>query len=184
MEQESRMWSLPKDVTSTNVLPVAHLKAQQQQLCTSSLCRPCQTWVLPVKSGGDTPVPPPRYCSKHPQGALCPSLRSMECSHASSPLLLRTGSVQPSGAVPPPRPQAPGGGSLQEEEERLGAPGGHADPRVPCLPPSPSPIGCSKMWDNVTCWPATPRGQVAVLACPFGYDSPLQGKSPGLERRS
>ncbi|KAF6101630.1 vasoactive intestinal peptide receptor 1 [Phyllostomus discolor] len=41
--------------------------------------------------------------------------------------------------------------------------------------------GCSKMWDNITCWPATPRGQVAVLACPFSYDSPLQGKSPGLE---
>lgn len=68
MEQESRMWSLPKDVTSTNVLPVAHLKAQQQQLCTSSLCRPCQTWVLPVKSGGDTPVPPPPLLFETPPG--------------------------------------------------------------------------------------------------------------------
>ncbi|XP_045713156.1 vasoactive intestinal polypeptide receptor 1 isoform X5 [Phyllostomus hastatus] len=37
--------------------------------------------------------------------------------------------------------------------------------------------GCSKMWDNITCWPATPRGQVAVLACPFSYDSPLQGRN-------
>ncbi|KAB1263898.1 Vasoactive intestinal polypeptide receptor 1 [Camelus dromedarius] len=27
--------------------------------------------------------------------------------------------------------------------------------------------GCSKMWDNLTCWPATPRGQVVVLACPL-----------------
>ncbi|XP_023371706.1 vasoactive intestinal polypeptide receptor 1 isoform X2 [Otolemur garnettii] len=26
--------------------------------------------------------------------------------------------------------------------------------------------GCSKMWDNVTCWPATPQDQVVVLACP------------------
>lgn len=83
------------------------------------------------------------------------------------------------GAVPPPGPQAPGGGSLEEEEERLEAPGGHADPCVPCL----YPPGCSKMWDNITCWPATPRGQVVVLACPFIYNSPLQGKSPGLQRR-
>uniref|UniRef100_A0A8D0MD10 Vasoactive intestinal polypeptide receptor 1 n=5 Tax=Sus scrofa TaxID=9823 RepID=A0A8D0MD10_PIG len=37
--------------------------------------------------------------------------------------------------------------------------------------------GCSKMWDNLTCWPATPRGQVVVLACPliFKLFSPTQG---------
>ncbi|XP_036189169.1 vasoactive intestinal polypeptide receptor 1 isoform X2 [Myotis myotis] len=29
--------------------------------------------------------------------------------------------------------------------------------------------GCSKMWDNITCWPATPRGQVVVMACPLIY---------------
>ncbi|XP_016018817.2 vasoactive intestinal polypeptide receptor 1 isoform X6 [Rousettus aegyptiacus] len=29
--------------------------------------------------------------------------------------------------------------------------------------------GCSKMWDNITCWPATPRGQVVILACPTIY---------------
>ncbi|KAF7477142.1 Hypothetical predicted protein [Marmota monax] len=36
--------------------------------------------------------------------------------------------------------------------------------------------GCSKMWDNLTCWPATPRGQVVVLACPliFKLFSPIQ----------
>ncbi|XP_063117040.1 vasoactive intestinal polypeptide receptor 1 isoform X1 [Cavia porcellus] len=27
--------------------------------------------------------------------------------------------------------------------------------------------GCGRMWDNLTCWPATPRGQVVVLACPL-----------------
>lgn len=48
----------------------------------------------------------------------------------------------------------------------------HADPCVLCL----YPTGCSKMWDNLTCWPATPRGQVVVLACPFNL-SPIQGKS-------
>ncbi|KAM7063781.1 vasoactive intestinal polypeptide receptor 1 isoform 1-T1 [Molossus nigricans] len=39
--------------------------------------------------------------------------------------------------------------------------------------------GCSKMWDNITCWPATPRGQVVVLACPPIYSlfSPLQGRN-------
>ncbi|XP_077929251.1 vasoactive intestinal polypeptide receptor 1 isoform X4 [Halichoerus grypus] len=37
--------------------------------------------------------------------------------------------------------------------------------------------GCSKMWDNLTCWPATPPGQVVVLACPliFNLLSPTQG---------
>uniref|UniRef100_A0A8C9AL66 Vasoactive intestinal polypeptide receptor 1 n=1 Tax=Prolemur simus TaxID=1328070 RepID=A0A8C9AL66_PROSS len=37
--------------------------------------------------------------------------------------------------------------------------------------------GCSKMWDNLTCWPATPQGQVVVLACPaiFMLFSPIQG---------
>ncbi|XP_076985807.1 vasoactive intestinal polypeptide receptor 1 isoform X2 [Tamandua tetradactyla] len=37
--------------------------------------------------------------------------------------------------------------------------------------------GCGKMWDNLTCWPATPRGQVVVLACPliFTLFSPSQG---------
>ncbi|XP_059520472.1 vasoactive intestinal polypeptide receptor 1 isoform X1 [Myotis daubentonii] len=37
--------------------------------------------------------------------------------------------------------------------------------------------GCSKMWDNITCWPATPRGQVVVMACPLIYSLfyPLQG---------
>ncbi|KAF5921750.1 hypothetical protein HPG69_012921 [Diceros bicornis minor] len=39
--------------------------------------------------------------------------------------------------------------------------------------------GCSKMWDNLTCWPATPRGQVVVLACPviFKIFSPIQGRN-------
>ncbi|XP_014390385.1 PREDICTED: vasoactive intestinal polypeptide receptor 1 isoform X2 [Myotis brandtii] len=37
--------------------------------------------------------------------------------------------------------------------------------------------GCSRMWDNITCWPATPRGQVVVMACPLIYRLfyPLQG---------
>ncbi|XP_039693350.1 vasoactive intestinal polypeptide receptor 1 isoform X1 [Pteropus medius] len=37
--------------------------------------------------------------------------------------------------------------------------------------------GCGKMWDNITCWPATPRGQVVVLACPTIYQvfSHVQG---------
>ncbi|ELK25115.1 Vasoactive intestinal polypeptide receptor 1 [Myotis davidii] len=37
--------------------------------------------------------------------------------------------------------------------------------------------GCSTMWDNITCWPATPRGQVVVMACPLIYSLfyPLQG---------
>uniref|UniRef100_A0A3Q2LAF6 Vasoactive intestinal peptide receptor 1 n=1 Tax=Equus caballus TaxID=9796 RepID=A0A3Q2LAF6_HORSE len=41
----------------------------------------------------------------------------------------------------------------------------------------PWPHGCSKMWDNLTCWPATPRGQVVVLACPpiFRLFSSTQG---------
>lgn len=58
-------------------------------------------------------------------------------------------------------------------------PGGHADPGVLCL----HPTGCSKMWDNITCWPATPRGQVVILACPIIYQvfSHVQGKSPGLK---
>ncbi|XP_055270522.1 vasoactive intestinal polypeptide receptor 1 isoform X9 [Moschus berezovskii] len=39
--------------------------------------------------------------------------------------------------------------------------------------------GCGKMWDNLTCWPATPRGQVVVLACPliFKLFSPIQGRN-------
>ncbi|XP_021113535.1 vasoactive intestinal polypeptide receptor 1 isoform X2 [Heterocephalus glaber] len=39
--------------------------------------------------------------------------------------------------------------------------------------------GCSKMWDNLTCWPATPRGQVVVLACPliFRLFSPVRGRN-------
>uniref|UniRef100_G1P592 Vasoactive intestinal polypeptide receptor 1 n=1 Tax=Myotis lucifugus TaxID=59463 RepID=G1P592_MYOLU len=43
--------------------------------------------------------------------------------------------------------------------------------------------GCSRMWDNITCWPATPRGQVVVMACPLIYRLfyPLQGKSPGFK---
>ncbi|XP_008066739.1 vasoactive intestinal polypeptide receptor 1 isoform X1 [Carlito syrichta] len=37
--------------------------------------------------------------------------------------------------------------------------------------------GCSKMWDNLTCWPATPQGQVVVLACPpiFKLFTSIQG---------
>ncbi|XP_042091815.1 vasoactive intestinal polypeptide receptor 1 isoform X3 [Ovis aries] len=40
-------------------------------------------------------------------------------------------------------------------------------------------LGCGKMWDNLTCWPATPRGQVVVLACPliFKLFSPIQGRN-------
>lgn len=40
------------------------------------------------------------------------------------------------------------------------------------------------MWDNLTCWPATPRGQVVVLACPpiFRLFSSTQGKSSGLKQ--
>jgi hypothetical protein len=39
------------------------------------------------------------------------------------------------------------------------------------------------MWDNLTCWPATPQGQVVVLACPpiFKLFSPIQGKISGLK---
>ncbi|XP_048190678.1 vasoactive intestinal polypeptide receptor 1 isoform X2 [Perognathus longimembris pacificus] len=39
--------------------------------------------------------------------------------------------------------------------------------------------GCGKMWDNLTCWPATPRGQSVVLACPliFKLFSPIQGRN-------
>ncbi|XP_045292959.1 vasoactive intestinal polypeptide receptor 1 isoform X4 [Leopardus geoffroyi] len=39
--------------------------------------------------------------------------------------------------------------------------------------------GCSKMWDNLTCWPATPLGQVVVLDCPLIYKffSPVQGRN-------
>uniref|UniRef100_A0A8C9CC60 Vasoactive intestinal peptide receptor 1 n=1 Tax=Phocoena sinus TaxID=42100 RepID=A0A8C9CC60_PHOSS len=49
--------------------------------------------------------------------------------------------------------------------------------RRPSLRPRAS--GCSKMWDNLTCWPATPRGQVVVLACPliFKLFSPIQGRN-------
>ncbi|XP_052580723.1 vasoactive intestinal polypeptide receptor 1 isoform X3 [Peromyscus californicus insignis] len=37
--------------------------------------------------------------------------------------------------------------------------------------------GCSKMWDNLTCWPPTPLGQVVVLDCPliFQLFSPIHG---------
>uniref|UniRef100_G3T899 Vasoactive intestinal polypeptide receptor 1 n=1 Tax=Loxodonta africana TaxID=9785 RepID=G3T899_LOXAF len=38
--------------------------------------------------------------------------------------------------------------------------------------------GCSKMWDNLTCWPATPRGQVVVLGCPLIFT--LFSSSRGL----
>ncbi|XP_053456646.1 vasoactive intestinal polypeptide receptor 1 isoform X2 [Nycticebus coucang] len=39
--------------------------------------------------------------------------------------------------------------------------------------------GCSKMWDNLTCWPATPQGQVVVLACPpiFNLFSPFEDRN-------
>ncbi|XP_069873610.1 vasoactive intestinal polypeptide receptor 1 isoform X2 [Dipodomys merriami] len=39
--------------------------------------------------------------------------------------------------------------------------------------------GCGKMWDSLTCWPATPRGQSVVLACPliFKLFSPTQGRN-------
>lgn len=42
--------------------------------------------------------------------------------------------------------------------------------------------GCSKLWDNLTCWPATPRGQVVVFPCPliFKIFSSIEGKSLGL----
>ncbi|KAM6170554.1 vasoactive intestinal polypeptide receptor 1 [Rhynchocyon petersi] len=39
-------------------------------------------------------------------------------------------------------------------------------------------IGCSKMWDNLTCWPATPLGQVVVLNCPLIFT--LFSTSQGL----
>ncbi|XP_028933546.1 vasoactive intestinal polypeptide receptor 1 isoform X1 [Ornithorhynchus anatinus] len=32
---------------------------------------------------------------------------------------------------------------------------------------SPSPGGCERMWDNITCWPAAEVGQVVVLPCPL-----------------
>ncbi|XP_030742793.2 vasoactive intestinal polypeptide receptor 1 [Echinops telfairi] len=37
--------------------------------------------------------------------------------------------------------------------------------------------GCGKMWDNLTCWPATPLGQVVVMGCPpiFTLFSSSQG---------
>ncbi|XP_034380871.2 vasoactive intestinal polypeptide receptor 1 [Arvicanthis niloticus] len=37
--------------------------------------------------------------------------------------------------------------------------------------------GCGKMWDNLTCWPTTPWGQVVVLDCPliFQLFSPIHG---------
>lgn len=37
--------------------------------------------------------------------------------------------------------------------------------------------GCSKMWDNLTCWPTTPRGQAVVLDCPliFQLFAPIHG---------
>lgn len=110
------------------------------------------------------------------------------CTYASfSPFPVQPGQ----GCASPLRLEAPQGGSLEEEEKsgclwaqtpRLEAPGGHADPCVLCL----HPTGCSKMWDNLTCWPATPRGQVVVLACPliFKLFSPIQGKNPGLKGRS
>ncbi|XP_030874784.1 vasoactive intestinal polypeptide receptor 1 isoform X4 [Leptonychotes weddellii] len=44
--------------------------------------------------------------------------------------------------------------------------------------------GCSKMWDNLTCWPATPPGQVVVLACPliFNLLSPAQAQGRNVSR--
>lgn len=62
---------------------------------------------------------------------------------------------------------------------RLEMPDGHADPGILCL----HTLGCSKMWDNLTCWPATPPGQVVVLSCPliFKLFSPIQGKNLRLK---
>ncbi|XP_054992232.1 vasoactive intestinal polypeptide receptor 1 isoform X2 [Sorex araneus] len=39
--------------------------------------------------------------------------------------------------------------------------------------------GCGKMWDNLTCWPATPRSQVVVLPCPpiFKIFSSIEGRN-------
>lgn len=70
-------------------------------------------------------------------------------------------------------------GDLWAQAPRLEEPGDCADLCVLCLHPS----GCGKMWDNLTCWPATPPGEVVVLACPliFNLLSPTQGKSPGLK---
>lgn len=50
--------------------------------------------------------------------------------------------------------------------------------------PSPHPSGCGKMWDNLTCWPATPWGQVVVLPCPliFNIFSSIEGKRPGVKK--
>ncbi|KAM5232403.1 vasoactive intestinal polypeptide receptor 1 isoform 2-T2 [Hipposideros larvatus] len=51
--------------------------------------------------------------------------------------------------------------------------------RKQCLEDAPlenETAGCSKMWDNLTCWPATPRGQVVILACPFDL-SPIQDRN-------
>ncbi|XP_055457614.1 vasoactive intestinal polypeptide receptor 1 isoform X2 [Psammomys obesus] len=42
--------------------------------------------------------------------------------------------------------------------------------RLQCLEeaqPENETAGCGTMWDNLTCWPATPRGQVVVLGCPL-----------------
>ena len=73
-------------------------------------------------------------------------------------------------------------GCLWTHAPSLEALGGHADLCVLCLHPS----GCSKMWDNLTCWPATPPGQVVVLDCPLIYKffSPVQGKSLGWKQGS
>lgn len=39
--------------------------------------------------------------------------------------------------------------------------------------------GCGKTWDNLTCWPATPWGQVVVMPCPliFNIYSSIEGRN-------
>ncbi|XP_004448681.2 LOW QUALITY PROTEIN: vasoactive intestinal polypeptide receptor 1 [Dasypus novemcinctus] len=45
--------------------------------------------------------------------------------------------------------------------------------------PENETTGCGKMWDNLTCWPATPRGQVVVRVCPsiFKLFSSSEGRN-------
>lgn len=138
---------------------------------------PCRTWHLPVqrRGGPQSATEESPTATQNTPGALCPSLRTVEpwaCLLIPSPR--RTGPVQPGrGCASPLRPQAPGGGGCRHLVATLT----HVSPAF-CYP-----TGCSKMWDNLTCWPATPRGQVVVLACPLIYSffSPLEGKSPGLK---
>lgn len=164
--------------------PVAHWKVLQK-LCLSSLCRAMLELAPAHQMQGEAPnLQQKKKPSAVPRGAL----PLQEDQGAVVCLLLASCQDGPCTArascASLLRPQAPRGGSLEEEEEeeQLEAPDGHADPWVPCL----YPTGCSKMWDNITCWPATPRGQVVVLACPLIYNliSPLKGKSPGFERGS